>query len=85
MAIVHLGGVNGPAGKVLSVTKSVHLFTGVYLIFFTDMSVEKKCVMWRNFRFLCMTDVENSEISPHVEYFKFLHMKDVKKLNFLQL
>ena len=23
--------------------------------------------MWRNFKFICMTDVEKSEISPHVE------------------
>ena len=41
-----------------------------YLIFVTDptdISVEKKFVMWRNFRFLYMTDVEKSEISPHVE------------------
>ena len=41
-----------------------------YLIFVTDptdISVEKKFVMWRNFRFLCMTDMENSEISPQVE------------------
>ena len=31
-----------------------------YLIFVTNptnISVEKKFVMWRNFRFLCMTDV----------------------------
>ena len=43
---------------------------GAYLIFVTDptdISVKKKCVMWRNLRFLCMTDVENSEISPHME------------------
>ena len=56
-----------------------------YLIFVTDtrtVSVEKKSVMWRNFKFLYMTDVEKSEISPHVDYFtwqmwrnlKFLHM-----------
>ena len=41
-----------------------------YLIFVTDLtdiSVEKKFVMWRNFRFLCMTDVEKSKFSPHVE------------------
>ena len=41
-----------------------------YLIFVTDptdISVEKKMVIWRNFRFLCMTDVEDSEIFPHVE------------------
>ena len=40
-----------------------------YLIFVTNptnISVEKKIVMWRNFRFLCMTNVEISEISPHV-------------------
>jgi len=41
-----------------------------YLIFVTDpmdISVEKKLVMWRNFRFLHMTDVEKSKLSPHVE------------------
>ena len=41
-----------------------------YLIFVTNptnISVEKKFVMWRNFRFQYVTDVENSEISPHVE------------------
>ena len=26
--------------------------------------------MWRNFRFLNMTDVEKSEVSPHVEHFQ---------------
>ena len=37
-----------------------------YLIFVTDtrtVSVEKKSVMWRNFKFLYMTDEEKSEIS----------------------
>ena len=29
--------------------------------------VEKKSVMWKNFRFLCMTDVKKSEICPHVK------------------
>ena len=29
----------------------------------------KQLVMWRNFRFQYMTDVEKSEISPHVEEF----------------
>ena len=41
-----------------------------YLIFVTDTrtaSVEKKSVMWRNFKFLYMTDVEKSKISPHVD------------------
>ena len=32
--------------------------------------MEKKSVMWRNFKFLYMTDVEKSEISPHVEEFQ---------------
>ena len=44
MAIVHLGGVNGPAGKVLSVTKSVHLFTGgIPDIFHRYICGEKMC------------------------------------------
>ena len=30
------------------------------------VSVEKKIVIWRYFKFLCMTNVEISEISPHV-------------------
>ena len=41
-----------------------------YLIFVTDtrtVSVEKKSVMWRNFIFLYMTDVEKSKIHPHVD------------------
>ena len=41
-----------------------------YLIFVTDtrtVSVEKKAVMWRNFKFLYMTDEEKSKISPHVD------------------
>ena len=32
--------------------------------------------MWRNFRFLYMTNVEKSEISPHVDLF---HMTNVEK------
>ena len=41
-----------------------------YLIFVTDtrtVSVEKKSVMWRNFKFLYMTDVEKSKILPQVD------------------
>ena len=41
-----------------------------YLIFVTDsrtVSVEKKSVMWRNFKFMYMTDEEKSKISPHVD------------------
>ena len=41
-----------------------------YLIFVTDtrtVSVEKKSVMWRNFKFLYITDEEKSKISPHVD------------------
>ncbi len=30
----------------------------------------EKSVMWRNFRFQCMTDVEKFEISPHAEEFQ---------------
>ena len=44
--------------------------TDTYLIFVTDtrtVSVEKKLVMWRNFKFLYMTDEEKSKISPHVD------------------
>ena len=43
-----------------------------YLIFVTIITNEmcgEKCVMWRNLRFICMTDVEKSDISPHVEQF----------------
>ena len=43
---------------------------GAYLIFVTDtrtVSVEKKSVMWRNFKFLYMTDEEKSKISSHVD------------------
>ena len=38
----------------------------LYLIFVTNISVENKSVMWRNFRFLNVTD----EVSPHVEQFQ---------------
>ena len=41
-----------------------------YLIFVTDtgtVSVEKKSVMWRHFKFLYMTDEVKSNISPHVD------------------
>ena len=43
--------------------------SGPYLIFVTDtrtVSVEKKSVMWRNAKFLYMTDEEKSKVSPHV-------------------
>ena len=43
---------------------------GTYLIFVTGpraRPVEKKSVMWRNFKFLYMTDVEKSKIHPHVD------------------
>ena len=36
-------------------------------------------VMWRNFRFQCMTDMEKSEISPRVEEFQIFHTTDVEK------
>ena len=50
-----------------------------YLLFVTDptdISVEKK--LWRNFRLLCMTEVEKSEISPHLscELFRFLNISN---------
>ena len=45
-----------------------------YLIFIINITkytyLETKSVMWRNFRFLNMTDVEKSEVSPHVEHFQ---------------
>ena len=53
-----------------------------YLIFVTDsqtVSVEKKSVMWRNFKILYMTDVEKSKIHPRVDKLKFPHMTDVEK------
>ena len=43
--------------------------TVAYLIFVTyptNIFVEKKFVMWRNFRFLCITNMEKSDISPHL-------------------
>ena len=39
--------------------------------------------MWRNFRFQYMTDVEKSEISPHVEEFQIFHTTDVDKSEIL--
>ena len=46
------------------------IYAHTYLIFVTDtrtVSAEKKSVMWRNFKFLYMTDEEKSKISPHVD------------------
>ena len=60
-----------------------------YLIFVTNITNEicgEKFVMWRIFRFFCMTNVEKSEISPHVEYFKKSpHDRCGKKLTFLHM
>ena len=50
--------------------ESGFLYKYAYLIFVTDtrtVSVEKKSVMWRNFKFLYMIDVEKSKIHPHVD------------------
>ena len=46
----------------------LHLFHLLltHLIFVTGTTREKS-VMWRNFTFLFMTDVEKSQISPHVD------------------
>merc|ERR1711934_383447 len=53
--------------KLVQVEPSITSQTNVpYLIFVTDsrtVSVEKKSFMWRNFKFLYITDVETSEIS----------------------
>ena len=52
-------------------TFSVHRLL-TYLIFVTDtrtVSMEKKSVMWRNFKFLYKTYEEKSKISPHVDKF----------------
>jgi len=41
-----------------------------YLLFvanITNESCGEKFVMWRNFRILCVINVEKSKISPHVE------------------
>ena len=49
-----------------------------YLIFvtYTTNISEEKFVMWRNFRFLNVTDVDKSEVSPHAEQFQIsLHDK----------
>ena len=57
-----------------------------YLIFVTSITyilVEKKLVMWRNFRFQYMTHVEKSKISPHVEEFQIFHTTDVEKSDIL--
>ena len=47
-----------------------HDYVDADLIFVTDsrtVSVEKKSVMWRNFKFLYMTNVEKSKIHPPVD------------------
>ena len=38
-----------------------------YLSWISRIYPWRKIVMWRNFRFLCMTDVEKSKFSPYVE------------------
>ena len=43
----------------------------------------EKSVMWRNFRFQCMTDVEKFEISPHAEEFQLFHTIDAGKCEIL--
>ena len=40
-------------------------------------------VMWRNFRFQHMTDVEKSEVAPCVEEFQISHTTDVEKSEIL--
>ena len=40
-------------------------------------------VMWRDFRFQYMTDVEKSEIAPRVEEFQIFHITDVEKSEIL--
>ena len=60
----------GIAPFVLPYIEEVRIMYVSYLIFVTDtrtVSVEKKSVMWRNFKFLYMTDEEKSKISPHVD------------------
>ena len=43
----------------------------------------EKSVMWRNFRFLNMTDVEKFEVSPQVEQFQiYPHDRGGEILNF---
>ena len=40
-------------------------------------------VMWSNIRFQYMTDMEKSEISPHVKEFQIFHTIDVEKSEIL--
>ena len=42
----------------------------IFVTYITYIKVEKNSVMWRNFRFQYMTDVEKFEISPHAEEFQ---------------
>ena len=45
----------------------------------------QKMVMWKNFRFQYMTDVEKSEISPHKEEFQIFHTTDMEKYEVLPI
>ena len=44
----------------------------IFVTFLTYIDGEK-LVLWRNFKFQCVTDVEKSEISPHTEKFQIFH------------
>ena len=56
-----------------------------YLIFVTNTTIisVEKFAMWRYFRFLNVTDMEKSEVSPHVEQFQiYPHDRGGEILNF---
>ena len=63
--------------------KNARKYKKLHVILITYIEVEEKLVMWRNFRFQCMKDVEESEISPHEEEFQFFHTTDVEKCEIL--
>ena len=46
---------------------------------------KKKSVMWRNFRFQYMPDVEKSEISPHEEEYQFSLQNMWRNMKFCQI
>ena len=65
-------GTLGLAKIVVFCFKKVQTDFDTYLIFVTYFTYEicgEKIIMWRNFRFLCTTDVEKSEISQHFQNF----------------
>ena len=78
--LVFLSNLDGK-GEVM---KSMTIGNTLLLPVFNVVPVEKKSVMWRNFKFLYMTDAEKSQISRLWINLTFLHITDVEKSQIYQ-